>query len=439
MLHSRPTQRARRVLVASSASTRYSPTSTSVDVAAVRDCSTPSSNTFNATRYVVITPRPAPTPAGTEKRATSRRKPIRPPRALARSEREEERRYAHGERADHGEMARQEGVLGRRQADRDDQERSKDRLGDEQLRHPLDVAKDAPAFRHHPRHRREVAAHQHDVGDRLRHVGARALCERQSRRLERRHVVDAVTDHRHVPAARGERLDEAALVLRSDPTDHRDRRRKSCQLAALRRQLGSLQRLGHDEPHVARDRGRRARVVSREHLDVDAFGEQERNRLPRIAAQLLGEDDEAEHTGGRGACIRVVRKLGRGPREAQHAEAVSLPARRLLGKAVELEVLGSAEDQRLRAERKPAPPPAREEGDAAGHLLAGAADPGNHGVEHAVPGARRGGEAPQLPRQLLLGDPVGGQEPDDAQPRLGDRPRLVDAERVDGRERLDRV
>ena len=47
----------------------------------------------------------------------------------------------------------------------------------------------------------EVAVDEDDVGDRLRHLRAGPLGDREARRLQRRHVVDAVADHRHVAAA----------------------------------------------------------------------------------------------------------------------------------------------------------------------------------------------------------------------------------------------
>ena len=108
-------------------------------------------------------------------------------------------------------MPRQQRIGGRGGPDRHDQERGEHRLGDEQLRHPLNVAQHLAALGDHRRHRGEVAADQHDVGDAAGHLHAAALRDREPRGLQRRHVVDAVADHRHVAPAVAQRLDDARL------------------------------------------------------------------------------------------------------------------------------------------------------------------------------------------------------------------------------------
>ena len=99
------------------------------------------------------------------------------------------------------------------------------RLRDEELRDALEVAQHLAALGDERRHAREVAADEHEVGDGARHLRAVALRDREPRRLQRGHVVHAVADHRDVAAVGGERFDDALLVLRRDPADHRSARR----------------------------------------------------------------------------------------------------------------------------------------------------------------------------------------------------------------------
>ena len=80
---------------------------------------------------------------------------------------------------------------GRRRPDRDDQHGREDGLRHEELRHPLEVPEDLAALGHHRRNRSEVAPHEHDVGDALRHLRPRALRDRQACALSARDVVDA--------------------------------------------------------------------------------------------------------------------------------------------------------------------------------------------------------------------------------------------------------
>jgi hypothetical protein len=50
---------------------------------------------------------------------------------------------------------------------------------------PLDVAEDLPSLGDHSRHARRSRPHEHEVGDRARHLGSGALCDREARLLER--------------------------------------------------------------------------------------------------------------------------------------------------------------------------------------------------------------------------------------------------------------
>ena len=124
-------------------------------------------------------------------------------------------------------MAGKQRVVGRGDPDRDDHECGEDRFGDEELRHPLDVAEDPAALGDHRRDRGKVAVDEHDVGDGLGHLRSRALRDREARRLQRRDVVDAIPDHRHVTAVTAQRLDDPPLSLRRDATHDRQRGREA--------------------------------------------------------------------------------------------------------------------------------------------------------------------------------------------------------------------
>ena len=147
---------------------------TSVEVAAVRDCSSPRSKTLTRDQVGRRHPEPRRHPGGHREPADLAQEAVRSPRALARGEREEERRDADRERADDREVTREQRILDGRDPDRDDQERREHRLRDEELRHALDVAEDPAALGDHRRDRREVAVDEHDVGDGLRHLRARS-------------------------------------------------------------------------------------------------------------------------------------------------------------------------------------------------------------------------------------------------------------------------
>ena len=92
-------------------------------------------------------------------------------------------------------------------------------LGHEELRDALDVSQDLAALGDHPRDDPEVVPHEHEVGDRARHLRPRALRDGEARLLERRDVVDAVADHRHVAPGVGQRVHDRPLAVRRDAAD----------------------------------------------------------------------------------------------------------------------------------------------------------------------------------------------------------------------------
>ena len=389
------------------------------------------------------TPSPAATPAGTAKRADLAQEAVRAPRPVARREREEEGRDADRERADDREVARQQRVLGRRDPDRDDQERGEDRLRDEELRHPLDVAEDPPALGDHRRDRREVAVDEHDVGDGLRHLRARALRDREARRLQRGHVVDAVADHRHVAAAAAQRLDDAALALGRDPPDDRERRGERGraptsplgQLAAVERRLASR------DARVARDRAHR-RGASPESTTISTPCSTRNATVSRVS--------------GRSSSASTARPSGRsggGPSSGSSGSAPSSSRTRPRGGPPP-----AARRARLRAPRagtararrgRSAMPPSRSAAPAPPRRGTGRPRrpaPAARGQRRAR-APRASGSAPRTRRRSgrarrassLGSTPSAGTSSTTRSAAARQRARLVDADRVDRRERLDRV
>ena len=294
---------------------------------------------------------------------------------VARREREEEGRDADRERADEREVTRQQRVVDRGDPDRDDHERREHRLGDEELRHPLDVAEDPATLGDHRRDRREVAVDEHDVGDGLRHLRARALRDREARRLQRGHVVDAVADHRHVAPVAAQRLDDAALPLRRDAPDDRERRARAGR--ARRRSSGSAAPssggLERRDAGVRRDRahrrGRRRRRGRRSRRP--ARGGTRSSRASRLAAPRRAPRDRA-------AAAAAGRRRGRPgtapsltPKPTTRRPA-SWFARGDRGELAEREELRRAEHVADAADRLPAPAPAGEERDDLVDRLGGA-------------------------------------------------------------------
>ena len=218
------------------------------------------------------------------------------------------------------EMARKQRVVGRRDPDRDDHEGREHGLRDEELGHALDVPEDPPPLGDHARDRREVAVDEHDVGDGLRHLGARALRDREVRRLQRGHVVDAVTHHRHVAPALGgaTRRRDACLPARSvrPPTSDVTTRSSSASAAGsvvaverrpalpeCRRRSRSSRRFGQHRPRARRSRlpcstryatvslvSRRSSSASTARPSVRS----ERRAVVRIVRKVSDRDPEAD-------------------------------------------------------------------------------------------------------------------------------------------------
>ena len=205
-------------------------------------------------------------------------------------------------------------------------------------------------------------AHEHEIGDRARHLRARALRDREPRLLERGHVVHAVADHRHVAPVGGERLDDRALALGRDAADRRRRHERLAQRGRLGRERLAVERRGRSgDARVAGDRAHGRRRVAREDLQRDLLLDEERDRLGRVRSQPLGEHDEAE----RPHVVRELRLRAGVERRVGAADREHAPAARGLdaGALHELRVGGGEALRRsqhealvAQVERAPAPP-----------------------------------------------------------------------------------
>ncbi len=275
----------------------------------------------------------------------------------ARRQREEEGRDPDRERRGQGQVARQQRVLGRGQSDREDQECGERGLGDEELGHALQVTQHLPALGDHRRDRPEVAAHEHDVGDAARDLGAAALRDGESRGLERGDVVDAVADHRDVAPVRGQRLHDPPLVLRCDaPDDHAGAERLEQLGGVLRKRAAVEGRPVGRDACVGCDRAHGLGPVAGEHAQLDPLLEEPGHRVARPGPQPLGEHGEAEHGRARGRRLVAVDVVQRGRfREREHAAARRRLGVRARGELAEVEQLGRPEHERAAVEHEPAP------------------------------------------------------------------------------------
>ena len=125
-------------------------------------------------------PIPIAIPDGTAKRATDFKEPFDSPRAELGASASTNGNSDRDRRGDR-ELARQQRKG--RSGDRHRQPHHGDehRLGDEELRDPLDVSQDLAPFGDHTRDDPEVVPHEHEIGDRARHLRPRALRDGEAR------------------------------------------------------------------------------------------------------------------------------------------------------------------------------------------------------------------------------------------------------------------
>ena len=195
-----------------------------------------------------------------------------------------------------GEVAGQEGEGEAGHGDEQDQRRGVDGLGQVEAAEPVDVAGDPPALGDRLRQARELVLEQDDVGDALGHLAAGAHRHRHPRPLQRRHVVDAVADHRRVAARVRSARDQRLLLLGLDPAEDgvapapprpapRDPRAARGPRSP-RRPSGT--------PTAVRDRGDGRPGVAGDQLQVDLLVAHQLDRLGGVGAQVLLQHDQRQ-------------------------------------------------------------------------------------------------------------------------------------------------
>ncbi len=348
-------------------------------------------------------------PAGSAKRARARRKPADacPPRLGAR--------------------ARKEGIGDRCQAHREDQEAGEDRLRNEELGDALDVPQDLAPLRDHRRDGRELASDEDDVGDGAGHLRPAALSDRQLRRLEGRHVVDPVTDHRHVAARIPERLDDPSLPIRSDATENRRLQGQAPQVRILLRQERGVDRRALD-PGVAGDGGDGLGPVAGKHLQLDALASEPGDGLARFRTQILAQQEQPARNR-----MGLVERAGGDP-EGQDAPALRGAAGRVLLELAEGEVLGGAEHVPDAADPLGAEPSLRGERDLVFERASARRKGLGNRLERRVARRGRGSVDAELGRKRLGADELGHP-----QARLGQGAGLVEADDIHRGQGLGRV
>ena len=93
-------------------------------------------------------------------------------------------------------------------------------LRHEELRDPVSVSNDAAPLLDRPRDGGKGTRQQDEVGHPLGHLTAVTHGNPEASLFKGQHVIDAVAGHRNVAPAAGHRLDEIALLFRSDAPVH---------------------------------------------------------------------------------------------------------------------------------------------------------------------------------------------------------------------------
>ena len=221
----------------SSSRMKQRPRTTSVVVAAVRPSSRPPPKTVS-TRKKLASERDRDREARRDGEGGERaQQPPAVERAVAGGQRQHEGGDPDREEGGDRQVARQEGEGEARDRDQQDQRRRVDGLGQVEPAEAVDVAGDAPALGDRAGQPRELVLQQDDVGDALGDLAARAHRHGHPRPLQRRHVVDAVADHRREAAAVRQGRDQRLLLLGADAAEDRVALGHLAQRAAVAGQL----------------------------------------------------------------------------------------------------------------------------------------------------------------------------------------------------------
>ncbi len=184
----------------SSRSTKASPRTISVVVAAVRPASRVPPKTVSTRKKERIEPSAVARPGGDREGCQRPQQAAAVERAVGGSEGQHEGGDPDRQEAGQGQVAGEEGEGEAGDRDEQDQRRRVDRLGQVEAAEAVDVAGDPPAFGDRFGQPGELVVEEDDVGDAFGHLRAGAHRHREPRLLQRRHVVDAVADHRRVAA-----------------------------------------------------------------------------------------------------------------------------------------------------------------------------------------------------------------------------------------------
>ena len=313
----------------------------------------------------------------------------------------------------------------------------------------MDVAGDSPALRDGTRQHGELITDQDDVGDPLGDLASGAHSHRESRLLQRRDVVDAVPDHRREAPAIGERADQRLLLLRRDPAEDRVLLGREPDPGRVVWQIRPVDHAGvAGHAHGAGHSGHGLACVAGDQLQVDALSPHELDRLNSVGAKLLLQHDQgARVEPGRRLAPGIGgerrRRLSEGD-DAPPGGGVLLQGALKHGRQLERPGLGEhvGRPQNVAAGRSPAvqgdtaPLPLRGERHLGDHALGLAGVALGNRLQGPVPLPGGVGEAAERLVRVSRLPLVGHLHRDQVQGAVGERSRLVYADRVHGGERL---
>ncbi len=327
--------------------------------------------------------------------------------------------------------------------DRQGEQQRVHRLGDEQVRDPLDVGDDAPALGHHaraaPRTGRRAARSAR------RRASPARRCPSRSRVgvLQRERVVHAVARHRDDVATLLERGDDRALLVRRDPADDRGRLEQLAQGRRIVGELATVDGTGRTlDADPGRDRADRPRVVARHHLARHAL---RREVAERLGSRRAGSSRRTSRTPRRRAArASVSPSSGRSVRASSNdpapgrGELLGPPAHRIGGRPADPHHLRRAEHPRP-VRRRTSPRSICGPTRTALRRSASSRRARRRPRATACIVPLRSSSAASAPRAASTGRPsASASSVVEAHRTLGDRARLVEHHDVDARESLDR-
>ena len=246
---------------------------------------------------------------------------------VVRREREEERRDADRQRRDERQLPREERELEPDHPDADREQERVDRLGHEQVRHPLDVAEHPAALAHDGRQRRRSCRPAARVW-----ATARVAAEPEPIATPMSASFRASTSFTPSPviATTWPRDWSASTIARFCCGVTRPKTRVvSRTSASSSRSSGRSPRVdgasAPGRPSAPRDRGDGGRVVAGDDLDVDALPGEVGERVGAVRRTRSVQDDEGDRDEPLAAAVGRRGRVGAG--EQEHAQSPSACAR----------------------------------------------------------------------------------------------------------------